>query len=142
MIDVGGAAVGLSNNTGRVVSEDVVTGGDGDGNGTDLNSSVDAVSVLSDLNVGGNECDTLGFIVSTRGLGTGLSGGVWVVSLGHGLVGSEPFPGVVVPATVATVVGEETLGAVNEFLRGHDDLFVSGNDVSGLNRLGGREGPA
>jgi hypothetical protein len=54
----------------------------------------------------------------------------------------EPVVGVVVPATVATVIREETLGAVNELLGSHDDLVVASEDEVRLNGFSSGEGPA
>mmetsp|Transcript_36067 Transcript_36067/g.44021 ORF Transcript_36067/g.44021 Transcript_36067/m.44021 type:complete len:342 (+) Transcript_36067:159-1184(+) len=137
-----GAAVSLSHDTARVVAEDVVAGRDGDVDGADVEGSLDGFSFLVDLLVGAHVGDTLGGIVGAPSLLAGDTGSVGVVRLSHGLVVLEPLVGVVVPATSAAMVGEQTLGAIDELLRRHDDLLVAGKDICGLNSLGGGEGPA
>ena len=144
MVNLGGAVVGSSEDTASVGLEDLAFGVDGDTDGSVvLDGILDAVGVSADLLVASSIGDALGLIVAARALG--LLGGtrdVGVVSLAHGHVSLLPLPAVVVHATIAAVVGKEALRAINELLRGHNDLLVASNDVSGLNGLSGGEGPA
>ena len=143
VVNLGGAVVGGGEDTAGVSLEDFALGVDGDTDGLLLNGSLDAVGVSADLLVASSIGDTLGLIVAARALG--LLGGtrdVGVVSLAHGHVSLLPLPAVVVHATIAAVVGKEALRAINELLRGHNDLLVASNDVSGLNSLSGGESPA
>jgi len=142
VIKLGWAAISLGDDTRGVSHEDVVAGGDSDGDGSLLNASLDGVGVGRALSVSRGVGDTFSGVIGASGLLTSGARGVRVVRLSHGHVGFEPLPGVVVPATVATVVGEEATSAIDELLRGHDDLVVAGNDVGGLDGLSGREGPA
>ena len=135
------AVVSFSDDSAGVALEDSVAGGDGDTDWAHLKTSLDAIGVLIDLTVVGNKSDTLA-VVSAGGLVTSGAGSVRVAVLGHGHVILVPLPGVVVPATVASMVAEDTLGAVNKLLGAHDNLVVSGNDPARLGGLSGRESPA
>jgi len=136
------AVVSFSNDSACIALEDLVSSSDGDTDRAHFKTSLDAVGVLSDLSVVGNQSDSLGFVVNASGLVTSGARSVRVAILGHGHVCLVPFPGVVVPATVASVVAEETLGAVDELLGAHDSLVVSGNNPAGLGGFSGRESPA
>ena len=142
VVEVSRAVVGFSNDSACIGLEDSVSGGDGDTDRTHFNASLDAVGVLSDLSVVSNQSDSLGLVVNTSGLITSGARGVRVAFLGYGHVCLVPLPGVIVPATVASVVAEQTLGAVDELLGAHDNLVISGNNPAGLGGLSGRESPA
>ena len=115
VVNLGGAVVGGGEDTALVALEDSRLGVDGDTDGTVvLDGSLDAVSVSADRLVARDKEDTLGLIVSTCALS--LLGGardVGVVGLAHSLVSLLPLPAVVVHATIAAVVGEEALGAID-----------------------------
>ena len=136
------AVVSFRNDSACVALEDSVTGRDGNTDRAQFKTSLDAVGVLTDLSVIGNQSDSIGFIVNASGLVASGARSVRVAILGHGHVCLVPLPGVVIPATVASVVAEQTLGAVDELLGAHDNLVVSGNNPAGLGGLSGRESPA
>ena len=136
VVDGGRAAVGDSDNTGLVLSEDVVAGGNSNVDGL-LGETGQVVGGAIGLTVGGNVGDSLAFIV----LAIAVLGSVGVVRLGHSLAVLEPVVGPEVPATVATFVTSGA-GAVNELLLGHDDKVVAGNFPGGLDGLNGGESPA
>ena len=141
VVELGRAVVSFSNDSACIALEDCVSSSDGDTARAQFKTSLDAVGVLSDLSVVGNQSDSLA-VVFASGLVTSGARNVRVAILGHGLVCLVPLPGVVVPATVASVVAEQTLGAVDELLGAHDNLVVSGNNPAGLGGLSGRESPA
>jgi hypothetical protein len=125
-------AFGTSDDTRGVVLEDGSVGLNGDGNGLLVEGGLELGGGLS--GDGG-----VGFSTNTASVGSSLAGtvsaGVFVVRLVGEVVGLSVSVGVVLPATVATVV--TVGGAVNELLLGERDELASGNEVSTLKTTSG-----
>ena len=132
-----GAAVGAVEDTARVELEDESVGLNGDDQGLLLQGSGHTISVVvgDPLVARGVEASTwLAALVAGR-LGA-VARDVWVVSLEDWLVAFEVLDGLVLPATVAAVVGS---GTRNELLLG-EGLELAVLDLVGtLNATGGRE---
>jgi len=127
-----GTARSTGDDTRLVALEDGSIGLNGDGNGLLVKSRLE-------LGWGVSGHGGEGFGTNTASVGSSLartvSAGVLVVRLVSERVGLGVVVGVVLPATVATVV---TAGsAVNELLLGERDELASGNEVSTLKTTSG-----
>jgi len=139
VVEVGSALGGVEDTAG-VGLEDHFVGLNGDSEGLGVEGRLhlgDVVGgdegVLGDVDSGGRGL----LVVASSDLTA--TGGVGVDRLELGLVGLVVLESLVLPATVATVVGG---GAGNELLLREGEELASGNLVSALDGSGGGERPA
>ena len=137
----GGAALGVVEDTRLVGLEAILVGLNGDseglevGSGLHLGDVVDGdISVVRDGDGGGGSrvirAGSLGASVGVDGLELGVLARL-VVLVGVGL-----------ETTIATVVAELDVSAIDKLLLGEAQESASGNLVSALDGAGGGEGPA
>ena len=135
-----GAALGAVEDTTSVVLEDGLVGLDGDSEGLGGEGGLHLGDVVGGDEVVVRDVDSGGAaLVVLAGAGSSVVGGVWVDALELGLAGFPVLEGLVLPATVAAVVGG---GAVNELLLREGEELASVDLVDTLEGTSGGERPA
>ena len=83
VIDFSGASIISSDDTAGVVTEHVVASSDSNVDGSNTDSSLDAVGIGGNLNGFGDTSDTLGGIVGAGALSLGGTRSIRVILFGH-----------------------------------------------------------